>query len=106
MKSLDRRAARLSYALLAGPALFIYAAVIVVPVLYSLVLSFTEWSGVGLPNFIGFTNYVAMFEDPKFWHALRNNGLIVAVSLFGQIPLGFILAYVLYRRLVPFGGFF
>ena len=97
---------RLAYALLTGPALIIYAVVIVAPILYSLVLSFTDWAGQGIPNFIGFTNYAAMFVDPIFWHALRNNGLIVIVSLFGQIPLGFFLAYVLYRKLVPFAGFF
>lgn len=100
------RSARLAYVLLTGPALAIYAAVIVAPILYSLVLSFTDWAGAGIPNFVGFTNYVTMFADPVFWHALRNNGLIVLVSLFGQIPLGFFLAYVFYRRLVPCAGFF
>jgi multiple sugar transport system permease protein/raffinose/stachyose/melibiose transport system permease protein len=105
MRSNDRPA-RLAYVLLTGPALVIYAVVIVAPILYSLVLSFTDWAGVGLPHFVGLTNYAAMFEDPVFWHALRNNGLIVLVSLLGQIPLGFFLAYVFYRRLVPFAGFF
>ncbi len=100
------RAERQSYLLLTAPALLIYAAVIVVPLLYSLILSFTAWSGAGIPEFVGFTNYAAMFSDPVFWHALRNNGLIIVVSLLGQIPLGFFLAYILYRRLVRFGGFF
>ncbi len=89
-----------------GPALVVYALVIVLPVLYSLILSFTEWSGVGLPKFVGLANYSKMFSDPVFWHSLRNNGLIVLVSLLGQIPLGFFLAYVLYRRLIRLPGFF
>ncbi len=97
---------RLAYVLLTGPALFIYAAVIIAPILYSLILSFTDWAGHGMPNFIGLSNYAVMFSDPVFWHALRNNGLIVAVSMLGQIPLGFFLAYLLYRKLVPFIGFF
>lgn len=105
MRTKDR-STRLAYMLLTGPALLIYATVILAPILYSLVLSFTEWAGVGVPKFIGFTNYTTMFADPIFWHAVRNNGLIVVVSLLGQIPLGFFLAYVLYRKLVPITGFF
>lgn len=101
-----RRADRRSYMLLTGPALLIYALVIVAPVVYSLVLSFTNWAGVGVPHFIGFTNYVVMFSDPMFWWSLRNNGLVIVVSLLGQIPLGFFLAYILYRRLVRFSAFF
>ncbi len=104
--SATNRANRLSFALLTGPALVVYAVVLVLPIAYSLILSFTEWAGVGMPKFIGLTNYVQMFEDPIFWHSLRNNGLIVLVSIFGQIPLGFFLAYVLYRRLVRFRAFF
>jgi raffinose/stachyose/melibiose transport system permease protein len=97
---------RMSYMFLAAPALLIYGLVIIVPLLYSLVISFTDYAGVGLPHFIGFTNYVAMFSDPVFWWGLRNNGLVIVISLFGQIPLGFFLAYVLYRRLVPLNAFF
>lgn len=97
---------RASYVVLATPALLVYGVVIILPVVYSLVLSFTDWAGVGVPNFIGFTNYVVMFSDPIFWWGLRNNGLVVLVSLIGQIPIGFFLAYVVYRRLVRFTGFF
>ena len=105
-KTLVGRSDRISYVLLSAPALLVYAAVIVIPVIYSLVLSFTDWGGSGVPHFIGFTNYVTMFDDPIFWHSLRDNGLVILISLLGQIPLGFFLAYILYRRLVRFSVFF
>jgi raffinose/stachyose/melibiose transport system permease protein len=47
-----------------------------------------------------------MFNDRYFWISLKNNGLIMAVSVFGQIPLGFLFAYVIHRKLVKFGDFF
>jgi raffinose/stachyose/melibiose transport system permease protein len=100
------RADRYRYMLLVTPALLVYALVIIVPLLYSLVVSLTDYAGVGLPHFIGFTNYLQMFSDPIFWWGLRNNGLVVVISLFGQIPLGFFLAYIIYRRLVRLNGFF
>jgi raffinose/stachyose/melibiose transport system permease protein len=49
-----------------------------------------------------------MFTEPtgNFWISLKNNMLIVAMSVFGQIPLGFILAYILSRRLIKGADFF
>jgi multiple sugar transport system permease protein/raffinose/stachyose/melibiose transport system permease protein len=37
---------------------------------------------------------------------MKNNFFVIFVSVFGQIPLGFTLAYLIYRRLVKRGGFF
>lgn len=95
-----------AYFFFSAPALLIYSLVIIGPVLYSFVLSFTEWSGAGWPQFIGITNYQKMFAAKEFVHSLYNNGLIVFVSLFFQIPLGFFLAWIIYRKLVRGGTFF
>lgn len=91
---------RFSYSVLVGPSLLIYSAVIIFPLIYSFTLSFTQWSGFGSPNFIGFENYIKMFNDKVFYIGLKNNFLIVLVSVFGQIPLGFTLAFILYRKQV------
>ena len=96
----------MSYAILAVPSVVVYAAVIIFPVVFSFVLGFTQWSGFGSPVFIGLKNYARMFQDKVFLHGLRNNLLIVGVSVFGQIPFGFLLAYIIYRRLVRGGKFF
>ncbi|WP_455381716.1 carbohydrate ABC transporter permease [Salinispira pacifica] len=102
----ERALKRFSYTVLTAPAIVVYAAIIVIPTLYSLTISFTEWSGFGAPKFTGLANYVTMFTDPVFLHDLRNNLLIVAVSVFGQIPFGFVLAYILFRRMVRATNFF
>ncbi len=91
---------RLNYALFSSPALLIYSLVIIGPVLYSGVLSLTEWSGSGLPKFVGFDHYVSMFQKEQFRHSLYNNFLIVLISVFVQIPIGFLLAWILYRKLI------
>ncbi len=97
---------KISYAILTLPSVLIYASVIVFPVLFSVLLGFTEWSGFGTPVFNGLANYRRMLADGVFLHGLRNNLLIVAVSVFGQIPFGFLLAYIIYRGLVKWGNFF
>lgn len=97
---------RVSYAILVGPAVLIYAAVILFPILFSFTLGFTRWGGFGAPEWIGLGNYTRMFADPVFRLGLRNNMLIVAVSVLGQIPFGFLLAYIIYRKMVGGHNFF
>src|SRR5690606_27560987 len=41
-----------------------------------------------------------------YYITLNNNQAIFGISVFGQIPLGFIMAYVLYRKLVGWRDFF
>ena len=104
---------RFSYAVLVMPALLIYLAVVAFPTIFSVLLSLTNYNGgkiFGNPDvqFVGFDSYIWMFTEPtgNFYTSLKNNLLIVAVSVFGQIPLGFILAYILSRKLIKGTGFF
>ncbi|MCL2193627.1 MAG: sugar ABC transporter permease [Treponema sp.] len=104
---------RLSYALLVIPALAVYLSVMAFPTIFSVLLSLTNYNGGPMfnnPNvrFVGFDSYIWMFTEPtrSFYTSLRNNMLIVAMSVFGQIPLGFVLAYLLSRKLVIGTGFF
>ena len=99
--------------MLVVPGLIIYLAVITFPIIFSVLLSLSNYRGgsvFGNPNLklMGLASYKFMFTEPTgmFWISLKNNMLIVAVSVFGQIPLGFILAYILSRRLIRGVGFF
>jgi multiple sugar transport system permease protein len=52
------------------------------PVVVSLYLSFTDYSVLGDPEWIGADNYVRMFtEDPRFWAALRVTFTYLLVSV-------------------------
>jgi raffinose/stachyose/melibiose transport system permease protein len=98
---------RLSYAILVVPALLIYLFVMAFPTVFSILLSLTNYS-VGNPSIAitGFKSYAAIFSDSYFFISLKNNLWIVLVSVFGQIPLGFILAYILSRGLIKGTDFF
>ncbi len=104
---------RLSYTVLVLPAVAIYLAVVAFPTIFSILLSLTNYNGgpiFGNANvqFVGLKSYIWMFTEPagNFYTALKNNLLIVGVSVFGQIPLGFILAYILSRKLIKRGNSF
>jgi multiple sugar transport system permease protein len=54
------------------------------PVVVSLWLSFTDYSILGSPQWIGTKNYEAMFtQDDRFWHSLT----VTLVYLVGSVPL-------------------
>jgi raffinose/stachyose/melibiose transport system permease protein len=102
------KGAGLAYAGLVGPGLAVYLLIVTYPIFYSVWLSFTDFNPNrgGAVNFLGITHYLTMVRDPMFWHALRNNLIVVAVSVFGQIPIGFVLAYILFRKSVRARHFF
>jgi raffinose/stachyose/melibiose transport system permease protein len=102
---------RFSYIILVVPALLIYLFVMAFPTFFSVILSLTNYSGgkvFGNPrlNFAGFRSYATIFSDPYFFMSFKNNIFIVLISVFGQIPLGFTLAYILSRGLIKGTGFF
>ena len=100
-----------AYWMLVLPGLLIYLSVMAFPTIFSFLLSISDFSGGKLfgsgksIHFVGFKWYSKLLKDEYFFIALKNNIKIVAVSVFGQIPLGFILAYILHRGMVK-GKFF
>lgn len=95
-----------SFLVLVIPGLAIYLFIILFPIGLSTVLSFTEWDNFQLQGFVGLRNYARILIDSAFHDAAWHNAQIMLISVLGQIPLGILLAYVLFRKLVRGAGFF
>src|SRR6266702_4877378 len=81
------------------PALVLFTLFVVLPVGEAAWYSAFNWNGFGRPtNWIGFDNYRFVLQTRAFWLALRNNGLIIVVSLLIQLPLALALALILAER--------
>lgn len=78
------------------PAVLVYAVFLLLPLLASLGVSFTEWDGTSLPIFIGISNYMRMFSDPIFWVALGNNAVLMLFYTLLPISIGLLLCSFLY----------
>jgi ABC-type sugar transport system permease subunit len=61
------------------------------PLLFSLAISFTQWSGLRPPTFNGLENYAALLSDARFLRSLRNILVFCAVA----VPLTVIPAVLL-----------
>lgn len=79
--------------ILPGLLLFVFA--ILAPICLSVYYGFTDYSGMGDFNFIGWENYKALLHDKVFWTALKNSLLLAIGFIFIQHPLAMITAAVL-----------
>lgn len=86
--------------LLITPVQLMLLAVILLPALGALFLSFTQSSFGQDAVFVGWSNYRTIFADPSFWHALWNTAIFVNVVVYGELLLGLGMA-VLFARQFP-----
>jgi ABC-type sugar transport system permease subunit len=73
-----------------------YLLVITYPLIASMVLSFTRWSGMGRgPTYIGIENFITLLSQGTLFLAIKNN--LIWLALFVPVPtlIGFIIAYLL-----------
>ncbi len=86
--------------LLIAPALIIVLAVVFVPAVNAILMSFQSYD-LRRPNnigFVGLDNYVAVFQDPIFWRSLWKTILWVVFGVGFQFVFGFALALLLNKN--------
>lgn len=91
---------RLEIAALVGPALVVFLAFVIFPVVMAAYYGFFSWQGFGAPtDFVGLRNYITILQDSAFLEALSHNAIIVVLSLVLQGPLAILLALLLNQKL-------
>jgi multiple sugar transport system permease protein len=90
-------AARFGWRIVA-PALLLTLAILVLPLAFSLYVSFHRWNLTVVPNmlrWVGLQNYAGLLADAEMWRALRFTLLYTFVSVAGELALGMVLALLL-----------
>lgn len=81
-----------------GPALLLILIFAYLPIITTFNYSFNAWNGFAKKlTWVGFDNYRRLFKDAYFYNALKNNILVIAVSLLIQLPLSFFTAYMVFK---------
>lgn len=75
-----------------APGVLLIAVLLYLPLLWTVYLSFTEYNGLGEPEWVGFDNYVGMWRDPNLVGSLLNTLMWVAGTLLVPVGLGLLLA--------------
>ncbi|MEV8213850.1 sugar ABC transporter permease [Leifsonia sp. NPDC077715] len=73
-----------------APFMIVFAAMIIAPVVYAIYLSLFRQQLIGGNAFVGLGNYVAVFQDEKFWASLGR----VTIFLIVQVPIMLLLSLV------------
>nr|WP_294528438.1 sugar ABC transporter permease [uncultured Blautia sp.] len=86
------------FCIFALPGLFCFLAVVIVPFLYGVYLTMTDWNGVSsVKNFVGLKNFASMAKDAQFWSSLvLTFKYVIAVVVLVNV-LAFLIAYLLTR---------
>ena len=79
-----------------APAMLLFAVFVLYPIFYIIGASLYEWDGINEALFVGLGNYLELFTDDRaFGLAMRNSFLWTFLTIFPQMFLGFLLAYIL-----------
>jgi raffinose/stachyose/melibiose transport system permease protein len=82
------------------PAIVLFLLFVIYPIIQSIYYSLFNWKGFGpAVDFVGLENFKNILNDKVFMIALRNGFLIIALSLFAQLPLSMTLAVLVGRNL-------
>lgn len=97
---------KLIIALFLLPSISIFLVIVIYPIFQSIYYSLFNWKGFGpAVDFVALDNYKRILTDRVFLIALKNNLILVGLSLLLQLPLSLALA-ILVGRDLPGRAFF
>jgi multiple sugar transport system permease protein/raffinose/stachyose/melibiose transport system permease protein len=89
--------------LMVGIPTLLHVALVWVPTLVSILLSFSQWDGIGglsTIKWVGVQNYATMFTvSPTFWPAVQHNVIWLVFFVLLPTPFGMFLAYQLDKNI-------
>lgn len=77
-----------------------------VPIIWTVYISFTQWRGIGDPQFIGWDNYKKILIDNMFWEALKNTVVYWVSGLVLILIFALLIATILNSDLLKGRVFF
>ncbi len=85
---------RLAPWLFLAPGAVMFAVYVIIPIFQSMWISFYDWDGLGVAEWVGTANYVELVDDDSFYTALKNNVIWLVLYMLA-LPLGLAIAIFL-----------
>lgn len=83
------------FLMFAGLTTAAFFAVVIVPFIYGLYLTFTSWDGVSKSKpFVGLANYASAFADVDYWQALGRTFIYAVIAVILVNVVAFLLAFL------------
>ncbi len=85
-----------TYLVFAGPTTFIFTSVVILPFLFGIYLTFTNWDGLSNTfSMVGIDNYLKVVHDPTYWRSFLLTIKYVIFTVIFVNVIAFLLAYFL-----------
>lgn len=81
-----------------APALLLITLFVVVPCIWGIGMSFSQFDGISSPRYVGIENYARMKGDPLVWTTLLNTALFVVLTLPTGLALSLAIAMALHQK--------
>lgn len=88
------------------PFVAVFVAFSIYPLIFTLRLSFTNWSGSGAAEWVGFGNYTYLLTNEGFWSSLGNSAVLWLLIVPVQMVLAVIVAVLLDNAKLRLRGFY
>ena len=89
----SRQKRKLTEFLFLLPTLIAFLMVIIIPFIFGIYYSFTDWQGTGAVNrVVGFENYKAIFQEPGFLHSFLVTLLFTVLNIITVNVVAFIIS--------------
>ncbi|MFC5382484.1 carbohydrate ABC transporter permease [Aquipuribacter nitratireducens] len=87
------------------PGLVLLTVIVLVPLVWNVYLTFTDYRGIRPPEWVGLENWVELAGDTTFWTSFRNSVAMVVAMVVVPTALGLVLAAMLFDLIGrKFGG--
>ena len=73
----------------------LYGTFVVAAYIQTFQLAFTDWSGLGPISYVGFDNFVTMWNDSLFWRSVQHNLFVLLVLPILTIAIALVFAFLL-----------
>jgi raffinose/stachyose/melibiose transport system permease protein len=94
--SLIPGSSRNAYWLYLVPGLALLAVIIVIPLIWNIYLTFTDYRGIRPPEWIGLENWIELAGDSVFWTSFGNSVAMIVAMVVVPTLLGLVLAAMLF----------
>ncbi|MGP5005310.1 carbohydrate ABC transporter permease [Brachybacterium tyrofermentans] len=82
-----------------SPFYLLFAVFGLFPIVFSIVLSFTDWDGMGDISFVGLAQYEFLLSDGRFWNAVGNTFIIWFLSTIPMLFFAMVIAFLLHQNI-------
>lgn len=90
-----------SYLVFLLPGFILFAGLMGTAFVWNVVLSFSKYEGIGNPKWVGFDNYVRLFQDPVFWESFVHAIMFIFAMSILPTFLGLFIGALIFDYVAP-----